>query len=105
MSGGDWKDMFSAACRGDAELVRFHLVHGVDPDYAHPEFQETALVAAILAGHGAVADVLLDHGADPTIVSPADELTPLQAARASSLQPVEQRLHAMLQIHPAPRQA
>ncbi len=38
MSGGDWKDRFDAACRGDVEQVRFHLEPGVDMDYAHPEF-------------------------------------------------------------------
>jgi len=35
MSGGDWKDMFAAACRGDVELVRFHVQAGVDVNYAH----------------------------------------------------------------------
>ena len=55
MSGGEWKDMFAAACRGDVELVRFHVEAGVDVNYAHPEFQETALVAAILANHETVA--------------------------------------------------
>lgn len=85
MSGGDWKDMFAAACRGDEELVRFHLAAGVDPNYAHPEFQETALVAAILAGHETVARALLEHGADPTLLSPADGLTPRQAARQVGL--------------------
>ena len=94
MSGGDWKDMFHAACRGDLELVRFHLEHGVDPDHAHPEYQETPLVAAILAKQPGAADLLLDHGADPTLVSPMDQFTPLQAARLARLTAIQQRLEA-----------
>jgi ankyrin repeat protein len=92
MSGGDWKDMFGAAVRGDVELVRFHVAQGIDVNYAHPEFLETALVASILAGHAAVAHVLLDGGADPEMVSPMDALTPLAAARQVGLTEIEQRL-------------
>jgi ankyrin repeat protein len=96
MSGGDWKDMFAAACRGDGELVRYHLEAGVDPDYAHPEYQETPLVAALLARHEDVALLLLDHGADPALRSVADDLTPLAAARAAGMRRAEQRLRTAL---------
>lgn len=88
MSAGDWKDMFGAACRGDLELVRHHLEQGVDPDHVHPEVQSTALVASILAGHEDVALLLLDHGADPGLVSPLEAQTPAEAAR-------ERGLHAL----------
>ncbi|HSK54031.1 MAG TPA: ankyrin repeat domain-containing protein [Jiangellales bacterium] len=92
MSAGDWKDMFRAACDGDVELVRYHVENGVDVDYAHPEFQSTALVACILAGHDQVAHLLLDHGADPLLVSPLEGLTPVQAAHQAGLTGVEARL-------------
>lgn len=92
MSGGDWKDMFHAAIRGDTELVGFHLDRGVDVDHSHPEFQETVLVAAVLAGHEDVAHLLLDRGADPFLVSPMDRLTPLQAARQVGMASVVRRL-------------
>lgn len=92
MSAGDWKDMFRAACDGDVELVRYHVENGVDVDYAHPEFQSTALVACILAGHDQVAHLLLDHGADPLLVSPFEGLTPVQAAHQAGLTGVEARL-------------
>ena len=95
MSGGDWKDMFAAACRGDVELVRVHVEAGVDMNYSHPEFQETALVAAILARHEAVAELLLDYGADPTLMSEADQLTPLSAAQQSALPALERRLRSL----------
>jgi uncharacterized protein len=92
MSAGDWKDMFLAACDGDVELVRYHVENGVDVDYAHPEFQSTALVASILAGHEQVAHLLLDHGADPHLVSPLEGLTPAQAAQAAGLARLAARL-------------
>ncbi|WP_156364861.1 ankyrin repeat domain-containing protein [Aeromicrobium sp. Leaf245] len=92
MSGGDFKDMFAAAVRGDVELVRFHLERGVDPDYVHPELQSTALVTSILAGQDAVARELLGHGADPTLVSELDETTPVAAARAAGLTALEAHL-------------
>ncbi|MGH1565354.1 ankyrin repeat domain-containing protein [Mumia sp. DW29H23] len=94
MSGGDWKDMFGAACAGDVELVRYHLDQGVDVDYAHPEYQSTALVACILAGQEEVAHLLLDHGADPGLLSELDEATPVQAARQARLPGLEARLRA-----------
>ncbi|MFD1827041.1 MULTISPECIES: ankyrin repeat domain-containing protein [Mumia] len=92
MSGGDWKDMFGAACKGDVELVCYHLDQGVDVDYAHPEFPSTALVASILAGQEESATVLLDHGADPLLESELDEQTPVQAARHMRMAALEARL-------------
>lgn len=92
MSAGDWKEMFNAACDGDAELVRHHLDQGVDPDHIHPEYQSTALVAALLAGREEVAHLLLDRGADPVLVSPLEGLDPRGAAREARVASVEQRL-------------
>ena len=94
MSGGDWKDMFRAACAGDVELVRFHLDNGVDVDYAHPEFQSTALVASILSGREEVAHLLLDHGADPTLRSELEDRTPAEAAAQAGLPTVLARLRS-----------
>ena len=80
-SGGDWKDMYNAAERGDADCVRFHLREGVDVDYQHPEVMLSALVTSIMVGHEEIARLLLEHGADPNLPAQLDELTPLQAAR------------------------
>lgn len=102
MPAGDWKDMFLAACDGDVELVRHHLSNGVDVDFAHPEFQSTALVASILAGREEVAHVLLDHGADPALRSELDDLTPVQAARQAGLAGLGDRLRAMGAPDPVP---
>jgi uncharacterized protein len=102
MSAGDWKDMFRAACSGDIERVRYHLENGVDVDYAHPEFQSTALVACILAGQRAVAHLMLDHGADPFLISEFEGQTPVQAAHQAGLADLEARLLALGAPAPAP---
>lgn len=80
MSGGNWKEFYLAARDGDLELVRYHVQIGVDVNYAHPEFQSTALVAAILADQQEVAQYLLDNGADPDLMSDMDGETPRDAA-------------------------
>lgn len=80
MSAGDWKDLYSAACSGDLDRVKYHIGAGVDPNYQHPEIMCTPLVAAIMAGHIDIANYLLEHGADPHLRSAMDNLTPLEAA-------------------------
>jgi uncharacterized protein len=91
MSHGDYKAFFAAACAGDVELVRHHLDAGVDVDFVHPELQSTALVAAIEEGRSDVALLLLDRGASPTLRSPLEGTTPLEAARAAGLDEVVAR--------------
>lgn len=81
MSAGDWKDLYAAAQAGDLALVRYHIEAGVNPNYQHPEILCTPLVAALIGGHDEVAHYLLQHGADPDLLSEFDQMTPLQAAR------------------------
>lgn len=102
MSGGDFKDMFGAAVRGDVELVRFHLARGVDPDHVHPELQSTALVTCILAAQEETARELLAHGADPLLESELDETTPVLAARAVGLSDLEDHLVGLGAPRPEP---
>lgn len=93
MSGGNWKDLFAAGCRGDLELVRYHVEAGVDVNYCHPEFLCPPLIGAILARQEAVALFLLDHGARWDIPSEMDDgLTAIDAARRVELGAVEARL-------------
>lgn len=80
MSGGDWKELYKAAADGDLALVAYHIDRGIDPDYVHPEFMSTPLVAAILAGHREVALYLVDNGASPDLESALDGMTPREAA-------------------------
>ncbi len=80
MSGGDWKDLFSGATRGDLELVRYHISNGVDQNYQHPEILSTPLVTAIIYGHTEVAVFLINAGADLNLVSYYENMTPVQAA-------------------------
>lgn len=95
MSAGNWKEMFKAAEEGDLDLVEYHVEQGVDVNYVHPEILGTALVACILAKNEDVALYLLDHGADPNLVSDFEGLTPLQAARQAGLKPVVEKLLGM----------
>ncbi|MES2801934.1 MAG: ankyrin repeat domain-containing protein [Bdellovibrionota bacterium] len=93
MSAGDWKEMYNAAATGDLALVQYHITGGVNPNYQHPEILCTPLVAAIVAGHTAIAKFLLEHGADPTLLSEYDNLTPLQAAQLHGRQEILQILN------------
>jgi hypothetical protein len=104
MSGGDWKEMFDAACQGDLQLLAYHVRSGVDVNYAHPEFLATPLVASILAKQEASALYLLSHGASPHLLSESDGLTPAQAAQQAGLVELQQRLRE-LGAHCAPTPA
>lgn len=103
MSGGDWKELFNAACEGDLALVQYHVKNGVDVNYAHPEFLSTPLVACILAGQEGVALYLLEHGANPHLHSEFDGMVPMQAARRAGLAHIEARLAAMGATAPVPQ--
>jgi hypothetical protein len=94
-SGGNWKELFHAATTGDLELLRYHVEGGVDLNYAHPEFLSTPLVATILAGQEAAAQLLIDHGAQVDLHSEFDGMNPLQAARHARLPALEARLRAL----------
>ena len=96
MEGGNWKEMFQAACDGDRDLVEFHVRTGVDIDYAHPEFMSTPLVACILAGREDMALYLLDEGADPGLFSLFDDMTPTQAAEAMAMPDLVTRIQTEL---------
>ncbi|MBX3017222.1 MAG: ankyrin repeat domain-containing protein [Bdellovibrionaceae bacterium] len=80
MTGGDWKDFYGACIAGNFPVVRYHIDHGMNPNYQHPEFEVTALVTAILNGHSEIALYLLENGADPRLRSDFDQLTPEQAS-------------------------
>ncbi|OSZ71233.1 ankyrin repeat domain-containing protein [Hydrogenophaga sp. IBVHS1] len=95
MDGGNWKEMFAAAEEGDLALLKYHVSRGVDVNYAHPEFLSTPLVATILAGQEEVAHFLLAAGADPTLHSEFDGLTPVQAARRVGWTGLEDKLVAL----------
>ncbi len=95
MSGGDWKELFQAACEGDLTLLRYHAERGVDVNFAHPEFLSTPLVACILAGQEAAARLLLDFGADPGLGSEFDALTPWQAAHRMGMEGLALDLQAL----------
>ena len=103
MEGGNWKEMFHAACEGDLELVKYHVKSGADINYAHPEFLSTPLVASALARREEIALYLLEAGADPHLPSEFEGLTPLQAAQQGNLSALEARLRELGAVAPEPR--
>lgn len=80
--GGDWKEMFEAAFKGDLELVKYHVKMGVDVNYQHPEFLTTALIEASQYGQAEVVAYLLENGADPDIKSVFGGDTAISVAKA-----------------------
>jgi len=65
MSGGDWKQMFKGVQENDYELVSYYLLQGIDPNYQHPEYMALPLSESVRYGHIDIAELLLDHGANP----------------------------------------
>jgi len=81
MSAGNWKELISAAERGDLDLMRYHLRLGVDPNYQHPEFLTTPLIEAARQNQPEAVKLLLQHGADPLITSQLDGETAYAVAK------------------------
>ncbi len=65
MSGGDWKEMLVAVQMGNIDLVKYHISEGIDVNYEHPELMTTALIESIQFDQLEIAQLLMDHGADP----------------------------------------
>ena len=86
MAAGDWKELYLSAQQGNLELVKFHVSMGVDPNYQHPEFMTTPLIACIRYQHYEVAEYFLQHGADPTIKEDWGPHTPLSMAKSTKNQ-------------------
>jgi hypothetical protein len=92
--GGNWKEMLRASSLkggGDAALVHYHLDHGVDPNYQHPEYMTAPLHEAIRAGNHEIVSLLLQGGANPTLREDITGNTPLEVA-------LESKQHAIVDI-------
>ncbi len=70
--GGDWKELYDAACEGRLNTISNALRMGVDPNYQHPEYGTTPLIAAVEKGQIEAARLLIQGGADPDIKSQWD---------------------------------
>lgn len=81
MAGGDWKDMFLGVQKNDFELVRYHILMGIDLNYQHPEFLTSALIESIRLKHWEMMKYLLDNGAKPDIREAESCLLPLEIAK------------------------
>ena len=80
MSGGIWKDMFKGIQENDFELVKYYLKTGVDPNYQHPEYMALPLAESIRYNHIEIAELLLQFGANATLVEMESGDTPLRIA-------------------------
>lgn len=79
--GGDWKALYGAARDGDLEGLRRWLEEGVDPNYQHPEFGTTPLIAAAERGQLEAVRLLVEMGADPRLESEWEKCSATAAAR------------------------
>lgn len=79
--GGDWKELVACAEKGDLDIVRYHIMNGIDPNYQHPEFLTTPLIEAAQAGQAEIVSFLLENGAKPNIRGIFDRMTALEVAK------------------------
>ena len=79
--GGDWKELVAAAETGDLDIVRYHIMNGIDPNYQHPEFLTTPLIEAAQAGQYEIVVFLIENGAKPNIKGIFDKMTALEVAK------------------------
>lgn len=78
MSARETTDLFNAAASGDVDFVRKELRRGVDPNL-YSEDRGYLLAASVLAPNAAVAQALVDAGADVN-ARKGKEITPLLRA-------------------------
>lgn len=81
MAAGDWKELYLSAQLGNLRLVEYHIKMGIDPNYQHPEFMTTPLIASIENGHNDISKFLLENGSDPRMKEHFGEHTPLSMAK------------------------
>ena len=81
MAAGDWKDLLQAVQDGDLALVKYHIESGVNPNYQHPEFLTTPLIASIEHHNTAITTFLLAHGADPRLNAGFSSDSPMSVAK------------------------
>ena len=95
MSAGDWKELYLSAQNGNLELVRYHIRMGVNPNYQHPEFMTTPLIASIERQHFEIVEFLLNNGSDPCLKEDSGYHTPLSMAEFTK----NQKLIDLVKVH------
>jgi len=73
------KELIDAASQGDLRTVKKTIGNGADIDSQEKDFNESALHKAASAGHLAVAEFLIERGADMLLMNGVD-MTPLHLA-------------------------
>jgi ankyrin repeat protein len=82
MYDGTTTYLVDAASRGVPKAVRFLLENGADPNISITSINpgQTALLAAACHGHAEVVDLLLQHGADFSVLDHPTKLSALEYA-------------------------
>mgnify|MGYP001801022202 CR=1 FL=1 len=70
---GDFKGFIHAVMQEDLDAVSYYISIGMDINHLHPEIMTNGLIEAVKVGNLEIVQLLMDHGADPHIVSQLGE--------------------------------
>lgn len=73
--------MFKGVQENDLEIVRFYINAGIDINYQHPEYMALPLSESIRYNHLEVAELLLLHGAEHSLIEIESGMSPIDLAR------------------------
>ena len=77
---GDNKGFIHAVMKQDREAVSYYVSLGTDVNFLDPEIMTSPLIEAVKLGNHEISKVLLDHGANPRIISQLGE-SPIALAK------------------------
>lgn len=77
---GDNKGFVHAVMNEDLEAVSYYVSMGMDVNFLDPETMTSPLIEAVKLGNHEISKVLLDHGANPRIISQLGE-SPIALAK------------------------
>ncbi|NQZ77231.1 MAG: ankyrin repeat domain-containing protein [Ekhidna sp.] len=70
---GEFKGFIQAVMNEDSEAVSYYISLGMDVNFLHPEIMTNPLIEATKVQNLEIVQLLLDAGANPTIVSQLGE--------------------------------
>jgi ankyrin repeat protein len=85
IDGPGWNALHYAAFNGHAEIVRYLLTKGANPNALAPN-QQTSLMLAAKNGHKEVAKMLVDAGANRGLTDPGGDTALAIALKAGNLE-------------------
>jgi len=70
---GDFKGFIHAVMQEDLDAVTYYVSIGMDVNHLHPEIMTNSLIEAVKVENLEIIQLLMKHGADPSIVSQLGE--------------------------------